>query len=246
MWRTRTKDANVTKTKSILHSVITSSSTLIRRNDNVITTFNQKTNTSQTFFCFFSILFQRNMKTLKNIMHLKIDKYAMNEITEKRTLLQKSKKNMSSSSRQRSVSVMQIISSQINNAFNVLRNRSNLRIKLESTSTSTTHDTQTQLTLKLKDRSSNSRKTTKSSQNEELWRHNRHSSYCSTTFETKRMKRWYFFWSIRESKNTIYWLFKNFDATSAYRRRIICSTSIFIYCIKNQKTCARVFTSTSN
>jgi alpha-galactosidase/6-phospho-beta-glucosidase family protein len=130
--------------------------------------------------------------------------------------------------------------------FNVLKNRSNSRIKFESTFTSTTRDTQTQFTPKLKDRFSNNRKTAKSSQNEKLWRHNRHSSYCSITFETKKMKRWYFFWSIRESKNTIYWLFKNFDATSAYRRRITRSTSIFIYCIKNQKMRSRVFTSTSN
>ncbi len=148
--------------------MITSSSTFIRRDESVITTFNQEMNTSQIFFCFFSTLFQKNVKTLKSIMHLKIDKYAMNEITEKRTLSQKSKRNISSSSRQHSVNVMQIISSQINNAFNVLRNRSNSRIKFESTFTSMTRDTQTQFTLKLKTRFSNNNKTAKSSQNEEL------------------------------------------------------------------------------
>ncbi len=101
-------------------------------------------------------------------MHLKTNKYAVNEVTEKRTLSQKSKTNMSSSSRQRSVNVMQIITSQINNAFYVLKNRSNSKIEFESIFTSTTRDTQTQFTLKLKDRSSNNRKTTKNSQNEEL------------------------------------------------------------------------------
>jgi hypothetical protein len=185
--------AKIWKTKSILHSVITSNSTLIRRDESVITTFNQKTSTSQTFFYFSSTLFQKNVKTLKNIMHLKIDKYAMNEITKKRTLSQRSRRNMSSSLRQRSVSVIQIINSQINNAFNVLKDQSNSRIKFESTFTSTTDDTQTQFTLKLRNRSSNNKKRAKSSQNEELWRHIRHSSYCNTTFETKRMKRWYFF-----------------------------------------------------
>ncbi len=103
------------------------------------------------------------------------------------------KKNMSSSSRQRSVNAVQIISSQINNAFNVLKNRSNSKIRFESTFTSTTRDTQTQFTLKLKNRFSNNKKTAKNSQNEELERHSWHSSYCNTTFETKKMKQWYFF-----------------------------------------------------
>jgi uncharacterized membrane protein YfhO len=69
---------------------------------------------------------------------------------------------------QRSVSIVQIVSSQINNAFDVLKNRSNSRIKSELTFTQKTKNAQTQFTLKLKDRSSNSRKTTKSTQNEEL------------------------------------------------------------------------------
>ncbi len=171
-------------------------------------------------------------------MHLKISNYAINEITEKRTFSKDSKKSMSSSSRQRSVNIVQIANNQINNAFDVLRNRSNSRIRSELTFTQKTKNTQTQFTFKLKDRFSNSKKTTKSTQNEELWRRSRLYSYCSTTYETKRMTRWYFFWSTRESKNTIYWLFKNLDATSAYRRRIIRSTSIFTCCIKNWKMCA--------
>ncbi len=128
----------------------------------------------------------------------------------------------------------------------MLRNRSNSRIKFEFAFTQKTKDAQTQLTFKLRDRSSNSRKTTKSTQNEELWRHNRFYSYCSTTCEMKRMKRWYFFWLIWKSKNMIYWLFKNHDATSTYRRRIIRSTSIFIYCIRNREMCAHVFMSISD
>ncbi len=141
---------------------------------------------------------------------------------------------------------MQIASSQINNAFDALRNRSNSRIKSELIFTQKTKNAQIQFTFKLRNRSSNSRKTTKSTQNEELWRRSRFYSYCSTTYETKKMTRWYFFWSIRESKNTIYWLFKNLDATSAYRRRITRSTSIFICCIKNRKMCAHAFMSISD
>jgi hypothetical protein len=128
----------------------------------------------------------------------------------------------------------------------VLKNRSNSRIKSELTFTQKTKNAQTQFTLKLRDRLSNSRKTTKSTQNEELWRRNRLYSYCSTTYEMKRMSREYFFWSIRESKNMFYWLFKNFDVTSAYRRRIIRSTSTFICCIKNRRMCAHAFMSISN
>jgi hypothetical protein len=52
----------------------------------------------------------------------------MNEIIDKQTLSQNSERSMSSSSRQRSVSVMQMINSQTNNAFNVLRNRLSIRV----------------------------------------------------------------------------------------------------------------------
>jgi hypothetical protein len=179
-------------------------------------------------------------------MHLKTNNYAINEITEKRTLSKDSRRSMSSSSRQRNVSIVQIASNQTNNAFDVLKNRSNSRIKSELTFTQKTKNAQTQLTFKLKERLLNNRKTTKSTQNEELWRRNRFYSYCNTTYETKRMTRWYFFWSTRKSKNMIYWLFKNLDVTSAYRRRIIRSTSIFTCCIKNRKMCAHAFMSISD
>jgi hypothetical protein len=141
---------------------------------------------------------------------------------------------------------VQIVNNQINNAFNVLKDRSNLRIKLESIFMQTTCDSQSQLIFKFRNQSFNNKKTTKSSQNEKLWRHNRHFLYCNTTFEIKKMTRWFLFWSIRVRENTIFWLFKNFDATSAYRRRIIRLTSTFISCIKNRKTNVRVFTLTLN
>jgi hypothetical protein len=221
-------------------------STLTQRDVDVNTTSSQRVDTSQTFSCSFSILSQKIANALKSIMHLKTNNYAINEVTKKRTLSKNSKRSMSSSSRQRSVSIVQIANSQINNAFDVLKNRSNSKIRSQLTFTQKTKNAQTQFTLKLRNRLSNSRKTTKSTQNEELWRRNRLYSYCSTTYETKRMTRWYFFWSIRESKNTIYWLFRNFDVTFAYRRRIICSTSTFTCCIRNRRMCAHVFMSISN
>jgi pimeloyl-CoA synthetase len=143
-------------------------STLTQRDVDVNTTSNQKIDTSQTFLCFFSILFQKIANVLKSIMHLKINNYAINEITEKRTFSKNSKKSISSSSRQRNVNIVQIVSNQINNAFDVLRNRSNSRIRSELIFTQRTKNAQTQLTLKLRNRSSNSRKTTKSTQNEKL------------------------------------------------------------------------------
>jgi hypothetical protein len=221
-------------------------STLIQRDVDASTTSNQKVDTSQTSSCSFSILSQRIANVLKIIMHLKTNNYAVNEITEKRTFSKNSKRNMSSSSSQRSINIVQIASSQINNAFDVLKDRSNSRIRCELIFTQRTKNAQTQFTLKLRDRLSNSRKTTKSTQNEELWRRSRLYSYCSTTYETKRMTRWYLFWSIRESKNMIYWLFRNFNVTSAYRRRIIRSTSTFICCIKNRRMWTHAFMSISN
>jgi hypothetical protein len=143
-------------------------STLTQRDVDANTTSNQRVDTSQTSSCSFSILSQKVANASKSIMHLKTNNYAINEITKKRTLSKSSKRSMSSLSHQRSVSIVQIASSQINNAFDVLRNRSNSRIKSELTFTQKTKNAQTQFTLKLKDRFSNSRKTTKSTQNEEL------------------------------------------------------------------------------
>jgi hypothetical protein len=117
----KNKIATIWKTKSILHSVITIRSTLIQRDVDVSTTSSQKVDTSQTFFCSFSILSQRIANALKSIMHLKTNNYAINEVTKKRTLSKNSRKSMSSSSRQRNVSIVQIANSQINNAFDVLK-----------------------------------------------------------------------------------------------------------------------------
>jgi hypothetical protein len=160
--------ATIWKTKSILHSIITMRSTLIQRDVDVNTTSSQKIDTSQTFSCFFSILSQKIANALKSIMHLKINNYAVNKVTEKPPFSKNSKRNMSSSSRQRSVNIVQIANNQINNAFDVLKNRSNSKIKFELTFTQKTKNAQTELTLKLKNRSSNNKKTTKSTQNEEL------------------------------------------------------------------------------
>jgi hypothetical protein len=84
-------------------------------------------------------LIQEKVAILKNIMHLETKNYSMNEIIDKRTLSQNLERSMSSSSRQRSVSVVQMFSSQTNNAFDVLRNRSNTRA-----SQKTAQSTQTQ------------------------------------------------------------------------------------------------------
>jgi hypothetical protein len=53
----KNKIATIWKTKSILHWVITITSTLIQRDVDVNTTCRQKINTSQTSFYFFSIVF---------------------------------------------------------------------------------------------------------------------------------------------------------------------------------------------
>jgi hypothetical protein len=143
-------------------------STFIQREIDVNATSSQRIDTSQTSSCSSSILCQKIANTLKNIMHLKTNNYAVDEITEKRTLSKNSKRNMSSFLRQRSVDVVQVISSQINNAFDVLRNRSNSRIKSEFTFTQRTKNAQTQFTLKLKNRFSNSRETITNSQKKEL------------------------------------------------------------------------------
>ncbi len=74
-------------------------STFIQREIDVSATSSQKVDTSQTSFYFFSILFQKIANALKSIMHLKTSNYAIDEVTEKRTLLKDSKKNMSSFSR---------------------------------------------------------------------------------------------------------------------------------------------------
>jgi hypothetical protein len=74
-------------------------STFTHREIHVNATSNQKVDTSQTFSCFFSILFQKIATVLKSIIHLKINNYTIDEITEKRTFSKDSKRNMLSFSR---------------------------------------------------------------------------------------------------------------------------------------------------
>ncbi len=137
--------SNIWRTKSILHSINFKNiqqTTFNELDVDAQQTFNDERITSSTSsFCFFinEILIQEKVAILKNIMHLETKNYSMNEIIDKRTLSQNLERSMSSSSRQRSVSVVQMFSSQTNNAFDVLRNRSNTRA-----SQKTAQSTQTQ------------------------------------------------------------------------------------------------------
>jgi GTPase Era involved in 16S rRNA processing len=137
-------------------------------------------------------LIQKETMILKNIMHLKTKNYLMNEIIDKRTLSQSLERSMSSSSRQRSVSVVLMISSQTSNAFDVLRNRLSTRA-FQKTSQSTQTQTliQSQTVFKSRERSLNSRKTIESRQNDdELWRHNSLLQFYNTMWKMKRKTRW--------------------------------------------------------
>jgi hypothetical protein len=137
-------------------------------------------------------LTQEEAATLKSIMHLKTRNYSVNEITDKRTLSQDPERSMSSSSRQRSVSVVQVFSSQTSNAFDVLRDRSSTRTSQETTqNTQTQTSTQSQTVSKPRGRPLNSRKTIESRQNDdELWRHDSLLQFYSTMWEMERKTRW--------------------------------------------------------
>jgi hypothetical protein len=136
---------DIWRTKSILYS--TNFKDISRATFNKLDVVIQQTLTrsvitsSTSSFCFSieEILIQKEIEILKNIMHLKIENYTINEITEKRTLSQNSERSMSLSFCQRSISVVQIINNQLNNAFDVLKNHSSTR-----TSQNTTQDTQLQ------------------------------------------------------------------------------------------------------
>jgi hypothetical protein len=127
-------------------------------------------------------------------MHLETKNYSVNEITGKRTLSQNSERSMSSSSRQRSVSVVQMFSSQTSNAFDVLRNRSSTRTfqkTASNTQTQTQTLTQSQTVFKSRERSLNNKKTIENRQNDdELWRHNSFLQFYNTMWEMKRKTRW--------------------------------------------------------
>jgi hypothetical protein len=147
---------------------------------------------STSSFCFSieEILTQKKIEILENIMHLKTKNYTINEITEKQTLSQNSKRSMSLSFRQRSVSVMQMISSQSNNAFDVLKNSFSTR-----TSQNTIQDTQSQhhfqTDFKSRKRFFNNKKTIENKQNDdELWQRSSRLRFYNTTSKMKRKIRW--------------------------------------------------------
>jgi hypothetical protein len=190
----KNKISNIWRTKSILHSINLKDiqQTTFKEFDvSVQQTFSRKKITSSTsFFCFSikEVLIQKKTTILKNIMHLKTKNYSMNEIINKRTLSQNFERSMSSSSRQRSVSVMQMFSSQTNNAFDVLKNRLNTRTFQKLTqNTQTQTSIQSQTVFKSRKRSFNNKKTIESRQNDdELWRHDSFLQYYNTMWKMKK------------------------------------------------------------
>jgi hypothetical protein len=246
----KNKISDIWRTKSILYStnLKNTSRTIFSKLDVVVqqTLIRSEITSSTSSFCFFikKILIQEEIEILKSIMHLKIENYTINEITKKRTLSQNSERSMSSSFRQRSVSVVQMISSQTNNAFDVLRDHSSTRAS-QNTTQDTQSQRQSQTNSRSRERSFNSRKTIESRQNDEkLWQRSSRLRFYSTTSEMIKRERWCRFWSIRESKNTIYWQFKNRDETSACRRFTTRLISIFIYYTRTLKMWKSAFTST--
>ncbi len=194
----KNKISNIWRTKSILHSIDfkdIQQTTFKELDVSVQQTFNRKKITSSTSsFCFSikEILIQKKTTILKNIMHLKTKNYSMNEIIDKQTLSQNLERSMSSSSRQRSVSVVQMFSSQTSNAFDVLKNRLNTRAFQKTTqNTQMQTSIQSQIVFKSRKRSLNSRKTIESRQNDdELWRHDSFLQFYSTMWKMKRKTRW--------------------------------------------------------
>ncbi len=190
--------SNIWRTKSILHSIDfkdIQQTTFKEFDVSAQQTFNRREITSSTSsFCFSikEILIQRKTTILKSIMHLKTKNYLLNEIIDKRTLSQNLERSMSSSSRQRSVSVVQMFSSQTSNALNVLRNRLNTRAFQKTTqNTQTQTSIQSQTVSKSRERSLNSRQTIESRQNDdELWRHDSFLQFCNTMWKMKKKTRW--------------------------------------------------------
>ncbi len=192
------KISNIWRTKSILHSIDfkdIQQTTFKKLDVDAQQTFNRKKSTSSTlFFCFSikEILTQEKTTILKSIMHLKTKNYSMNEIIDKQTLSQNLERSISLSSRQRSVSVMQMFNNQTSNAFDVLKNRLSTRTSQRtSQNTQTQTSTQFQIVFKSRNRSLNSKKTIESKQNDdELWRHNSFSQFYNTMWKMKKKTRW--------------------------------------------------------
>jgi hypothetical protein len=190
--------SNIWRTKSILYSTEFKKmqKTIFNRLNIVVqsTLIHNEVMSSTSSSCLFvkEILTQSEIEILKNIMHLKTKNYTINEITSKRTLSQNLDRSMSSSFRQRFVSVVQIINSQTSNAFDVLRNHSSTRASQDFTqNTQSQSQTQSQIVFKFKERSSNNKKTIESRRNDEkLWHHNQHLQFYSTTSKMKRRAQW--------------------------------------------------------
>ncbi len=166
--------SNIWRTKSILHSIgfkdiqQTTFRGLDASAQQALSRREITPPTSSSCSSVGGILTQEEAATLKSIMHLKTRNYSVNEITDKRTLSQDPERSMSSSSRQRSVSVVQVFSSQTSNAFDVLRDRSSTRTSQETTqNTQTQTSTQSQTVSKPRGRPLNSRKTIESRQNDD-------------------------------------------------------------------------------
>ncbi len=134
---------------------------------------------------------QKKTTILKSIMHLKTKNYSMNKIIDKRTLSQNFERSMSSSWRQRSVSVVQMFSSQTSNAFDVLKNHSNTRaFQKTAQSTQTQTSIQFQIVFKSRERSFNNKKTIENKQNDdESWRHNSFLQFYNTMWKMKKKTR---------------------------------------------------------
>ncbi len=185
--------SNIWRTKSILYSTEFKKmqKTTFNRFDVVVqsTLIHNEVTSSTSSSCSFvkEVLIQNEIEILKNIMHLKTKNYTINEITSKRTLSQNLDRSMSSSFRQRFVSVVQIINSQTSNAFDVLRNHSSTRASQDFTqNTQSQSQTQSQIVFKFKERSSNNKKTIESRRNDEkLWHHNQHLQFYNITSKIK-------------------------------------------------------------
>jgi hypothetical protein len=183
---------DIWRTKSILYStdLKDTSRTTFSKLDVVIqqTLIRSEITSSTSLFCFSKkeILIQKKIEILKNIMHLKIENNTINEIIKKRTLSQNSKRNMSSSFRQRFVNVMQIISNQSSNAFDVLKNHSSTRA-FQNTTQDTQSQHQSQTSFRSRKRSFNNKKTIESRQNDdELWQRNSRLRSYNTTSKMKK------------------------------------------------------------
>jgi hypothetical protein len=185
----------------------------------------QMSNESITFIT------QSQKKTFIDIMYLKTKTFSTKNIIDKRSFSKKFDDQMKFSiQRRRNANAKQMRSFQTQNinVFEILKNRTSFRSR--------------------KDKFSLNLNVTfiKNTQKNELWMNYVHFRFYNTTSKMKKQKSWFRCWRIQKLKIMICWRFKNRDATHVYRRRTIRSTSIFIWHIKQMKTCEHAFTSTKN